>query len=81
MSEQCLDYWEPVLGALDAIIAHLPRETQKAICEHLQALSKVQADRGMLTASCFSRCLSGEAPPHLESPVDPHPHLKLVVAN
>jgi hypothetical protein len=63
MSEN-LDWWEPCLGGLGAIIDCLPLETQKRITERLRLLAIVQEDRKLDLASYFSRALSGEpAPP------------------
>ena len=54
-----IDYW-PTIGALGAIIDCLPPGTQKRIAEQLQVLARVQERKGLLTASYFSRALSGE---------------------
>ena len=59
-----LDWWEPTLNAMEAIIDCLPPETQKRICERLRLTAIVQEDRKLDLASYFSRALSGEpAPP------------------
>jgi hypothetical protein len=62
-----MDYWEPTMGALEAIVDCLDVRTQQKIVERLQLLAQVQADRGLVEASYFSRCLSGEPYPGEES--------------
>jgi hypothetical protein len=59
-----LNWWEPTLNAMEAIIDCLPLDVQKRICERLRMVALVQEDRGLDVASYFSRALSGEpAPP------------------
>jgi hypothetical protein len=59
----CTDYWHPMMGAFAAIIGSLPQETRDEICERLQLTAVAQADKGLMTASYFSRMLSGEPAP------------------
>jgi hypothetical protein len=73
MSE-CLDYWEPTLGAMEVIVECLPAETRRRIREKLQLTAKAQAYRGYESASYFSRALSGEPCPSLT----PKPRLVIV---
>jgi hypothetical protein len=68
-----MTFWEPTMGAMEAIVDCLPRETQQYIVERLQILTRVQETRGLTTASYFSRALSGEPSPA------PKPKTKLVV--
>lgn len=58
-----LNWWEPTLAAMKAIVDCLPAETQGKIVERLRLLAIVQEDRGMDVASYFSRALSGETAP------------------
>jgi hypothetical protein len=69
-----LNWWEPAAGAMRVIIDSLPRKTQQRIVEQLQLLAQVQADKGELQASYFSRMLSGEPYPQPK----PKPNLKIV---
>jgi hypothetical protein len=69
-----LDWWEPVFGALQAIIDVLPREQQQKIVAQLQAMAQVQEDRGELQAAYFCHALAGD-----EFPAPPdRSHLKVV---
>ena len=70
-----LVFWEPTMGAMDAIIRCLPRETQQMIFKRLQLLAKDQVECGMETASYYSRALSGELAPTQSKP---QPKLALV---
>lgn len=63
MSNENLDFWEPCLNAMGAIIDCLPPETQQRIVERLRLLAIVQEDRKLDLASYFSRALSGEPAP------------------
>jgi len=69
-----LIWWEPTMGAMEVIVDCLPRETQERIVQRLQLLAVAQEDRGDVTASYYSRALSGEPFP---KPA-PKPHLRLV---
>jgi hypothetical protein len=59
----CVDFWEPCMGAMEAIIAELPAEIQQRIRERLQVVAHAQVKHGEVAASYFSRCLSGEPHP------------------
>jgi hypothetical protein len=71
-----LTFWEPTMGAMETIVDCLPRETQQEIRRRLQLLAAAQEDRGDMTASYYSRALSGERFPKPEP--KPKPHLRLV---
>jgi hypothetical protein len=71
-----LTFWEPTMGAMEVIVDCLPRETQVKIAQRLQLLAVAQEDRGDMTASYYSRALSGERFPKPES--KPKSHLRLV---
>ena len=68
-----MTFWEPTMGAMEAIVDCLPRETQQQIVERLQILARVQESRGLTIASFFSGALSGEPSPA------PKPKPKLVL--
>jgi hypothetical protein len=71
-----MTFWEATMGPMDIIIGVLPLELQKKIVERLQDLAVVQADRGDMVASYFSRALSGE--PYPEEPTKPAPRFTVI---
>jgi hypothetical protein len=80
VSNNNMDFWEPTLGAMDVIVDCLPPETRRIIARKLQTLARAQENQGLITASYFSRALSGEpAPTPQPMPqTRPRPKLNLV---
>jgi hypothetical protein len=67
------------MGAFEAIIYCLPPELQEQIRDRLQLTAKAQVRHGLIAASCFSRCLSGEPHPSMmERPEPGPPRLKVI---
>jgi hypothetical protein len=77
MSDSHLAYWEPTMGAMECILDCLPPEVRTRIEQRLQQLAVAQEDRGDVTASYYSRALSGERCPKPE-PKKRAAHLRLV---
>jgi hypothetical protein len=76
-TERRFDYWEPTMGAIECIMDCLQPEVRNRIVQRLRQLAVIQETRGDVTASYYSRALSGERCPKPEPKSKPK-HLRLV---
>jgi hypothetical protein len=68
------NWFSPTADAIRTVIDCLPADVQQKVFDRLQLLARVQADRGELQASYFTRAVSGEPLPEPK----PKPRLKVV---
>jgi hypothetical protein len=72
-----MNYWDPTMAALTAIVDVLPKELQDRVIQQLQNMATVCADRGDKPSEFFCRALSGQEFPEPQPKPRPQ-HLRVV---